>query len=85
MKKKFYNSSQRKFLLLYVEQGESVKTILTLEDLFMLSENQGEDFEYLYSLTYKIDKILDLKVNENIYVQGNRDNEYSKGVLTRIK
>lgn len=85
MKKKFVNSSQRVFLFVFVEVGELTRDTLTLEELFMLSEEQGEEFEYLYSLTDEIDTILDLKVNENIYIQGNRDNKHSKGVLTRIK
>jgi len=40
-------------------------------------------FEYIYSLQEKIDSVLDLKVDESMYFNANRDNEVGKGIVTR--
>lgn len=56
---------------------------VNLLSIYEKSENEN-DFEYNYALQDSIDEILDMKINETIYFQYNRDNKNSKGLLTRI-
>ena len=75
----------RRFTFQIKEQGSN-KTVknLTVERLIK-KKPLGADYEYIYALDfYGLDKILDLKLNESVYIQPNRDDETSKGILTRI-
>lgn len=57
------------------------KKVIPLERLFINKEN---DFEYIYALQDIIDDILDLKVNESLFVQMDRGDVRDKGVIIRI-
>ena len=56
---------------------------VTLLSIYEKSEDEN-DFEYNYALQDSIDEILDLKINETIYFQYDRNDQNSKGLLTRI-
>lgn len=74
----------RRFTFQIKEQGSN-KTVknLTVESLIK-KKLLGADYEYIYALVfYGLDKILDLKLNESVYIQPNRDDNTSKGILTR--
>lgn len=49
-----------------------------------LIEDRNNDSETIYSLQDIIDKIMDLKVKEYLFFQPNRDDDNSKGIITRI-
>lgn len=76
----------RRFTLQISESGHAVTVDnLTVERLTE-DKPQGDDFEYIYALDYYgIDKILDLKIGESVFIQPNRDDNESKGILTRVK
>ena len=52
--------------------------------MFELLKNYVNGVEYMYAIQEETDKILDLKVNESMYVSLNRDNSDCKGVICRI-
>lgn len=63
---------------------------LSLEDIFedvdnLITEAQQSNFEWQYAIQDKIDNVLDMKKDETIYFQFNRDDENTKGILKRIQ
>ena len=46
--------------------------------------NNPDALEVIYAMNEILDKILDLKLNESMYFQPNRDNNKSKGIITRL-
>tara|TARA_R100000781_G_scaffold84645_1_gene52093 strand:- start:386 stop:676 length:291 start_codon:yes stop_codon:yes gene_type:complete len=74
-------NTRRKWLLIF-EDG--VMETITLTSIYSKSD-QESNWEYNYALNAIIDEVLDMKVNETIYFQHNRDDENSKSLLTRIK
>ena len=72
--------SRREWVLTF-KLGSTEK--VNLLSIYEKSENEN-DFEFKYALQDSIDEILDMKINETIYFQYNRDDQNSKGLLTRI-
>ena len=72
--------SRREWVLTF-KLGSTEK--VNLLSIYEKSENEN-DFEFKYALQDSIDEILDMKINETIYFQYNRDDKNSKGLLTRI-
>jgi hypothetical protein len=54
---------------------------LVMADLFAKRDNE---FEVIYSLQEQIDKVLDLQRGQSMYFQPNRDDNNSKGIITRF-
>ena len=74
-------NSKRQFQLVWLE-GDSVTNItISLNDMTY----NTDDYEYIYSLQDNIDNILDMKVDEVIHHQFNRDDSTRKGVIRRHK
>ena len=73
--------SARKFLCAWIEGGEVQSLETNLDDIHEKGENES-DFEYNYAIQDSIDKVLDLKVDESMNFQFNRDDKDSKGVIT---
>jgi len=46
-------------------------------------DKQDNNFEYIYSLRDILDNVLDLKINESMYFQPNRDNKNTKAIILR--
>jgi spore coat polysaccharide biosynthesis protein SpsF (cytidylyltransferase family) len=71
--------SQREYKVAILDAGdmviqhENLKTIL----------DPKNDFEYIYAIQEEIDKLLDLKVGESMYIQPIRDNNDTKGIILR--
>ena len=53
-------------------------------DEFNLKMLEESDSEIAYALQEQIDKVLDLKINESMYFQPNRNDNDSKAIITRI-
>lgn len=73
----------RRFTVQMSVQGTtgSVKNV-TVE---RLTEERESEYEWIYAIqSYHLDDILDLKIGENIFFQPNRDDNKSKGIITRI-
>lgn len=73
-------NSKRKYRICVCDQiGMSVEnmTLHTINDSKM-------DAEYIYAMCEIIDEILDLRVEESMYFQSNRDNKNAKGIIYRI-
>lgn len=73
-------NSKREWVLTF-KLGSTEK--VNLLSIYKKSENEN-DFEFNYALQDSIDEILDMKINETIYFQYDRDDQNSKGLLTRI-
>lgn len=73
--------SKRKYSISGFENGHPVNFQLTIQDLIT---NKDDAFESLYAIQEETDKVLDLKVDETMFVSLNRDNKNCKGVLLRI-
>lgn len=43
----------------------------------------AEEYEFIYAMRELVDDILDLKMNEAIYFQSNRDDKTTKGIIHR--
>jgi hypothetical protein len=56
------------------------KQHIPIERLFEVREN---DYEFIYALQEVLDEILDLKVDESLFVQLDRGNQNDKGVIIR--
>ena len=46
---------------------------------------ENNEAEVFYALQESMDSVLDLRRNESIYFQPNRDDGNSRGIITRIK
>ena len=73
--------SKREWVLTFELGDTEVVNLATIYE----KTDQENDFEYNYALQEIVDEILDMKFNETIYFQHNRDDENSKALLTRIK
>ena len=58
---------------------------ITLNEIIYEDEDEDDDSETIYSMREVIDDILDLKINKCFWFQPNRDDDESKGIITRIK
>lgn len=76
-------NSKREYKLLWDVHGETVEEIVSL-DRIVYEENDSE-YEYIYALQDDFDVILDLKINEIIPFQFNRDDKRERGIVKRIK
>lgn len=74
-------NSSRRYSLQISEEGETINKEISLVSLLV---HNASDYEYIYSLSDEIDKVLDLKIKESMNFQPNRDNKHSKGIITRI-
>ena len=72
-------SSKRLFKVVGFEKSQKVSKTYTLAQLLT-----DDGFELTYSLQEIMDKILDLKINQTLFVDVIRGCEDSKGVLIRI-
>lgn len=75
------NFSLRKYIVVGFEMGTRVEVTISLSDLL---KDYPNGYECMYALQEETDKILDLKVNETMFVSLNRDNVDCKGVICRI-
>lgn len=75
-------NSSRTYLCLWSEAGEIHRKEISVSRIFNNSKNS--EFEYIYAVQDRCDEILDLKLNESMYFQFNRDDEDSKGIIKRI-
>lgn len=72
----------REYKLLFDAYGETVEITVDLERIINDIENE---FEYIYALQDEFDTILDMKKNDIISFQFNRDDAMEKGIIKRIK
>lgn len=73
--------SKRHYKVAICDQiGLSVEKI-TLNRLM----DDSQDLELFYALRDLIDEVLDLKVDESIYFQPNRDDKNTKGIIRRVQ
>jgi hypothetical protein len=73
----------RRFTVQMSVQGTtcSVKNVIVER----LTEKREREYEWIYAIqSYHLDDILDLKIGENIFFQPDRDDNKSKGIITRI-
>ncbi len=77
------NLSNRKYKAVMLEQGETSTAEISLGDL-LEEDDQGNNWEYIYTLQEHVDEVLDLKVGDSAYFQPNRDNKKSKGFIYRV-
>jgi len=80
--------SKRKYLIMGVTgNGHHESVTDTVHQLLQGAdaEEDGNDFEYRFAAQEISDDILDLKVNESMYYQPNRDDKDSKAIILRIK
>lgn len=81
MSKEIRVSSKRKYKVLISENGMVGIEHLTIHRLLFPTEN---DYEYIYACNDRLDEILDMGLNQSIYIQPNRDDYSSKGIITRV-
>lgn len=74
------NLSRRKFKIVGIDTTETIEADYNALQLF-----QDDGTELTYSLQEDIDRILDLKEGQAIYIRLSRDNSENLGVLKRIK
>jgi len=74
---------KRQFTVQISENGKTCTVAGLVVERFTKKTELGADFEYIYSLQEDLDKVLDLKINESLLFQPNRDDENSKAILTR--
>lgn len=69
------------FEVLISECGSSSRLVIVYpRDDF----EEGSDYEFVYALDERRDEVLSLKKGQAMYFQPNRDDETSKGIITRI-
>lgn len=74
--------SKRKYKVVgFVGNTDKFAIELTLKELLF---SKVDDWEYMYALQEETDLILDLQVNETMFVSLDRDNSLYKGVLIRV-
>ena len=82
-------NSQREYHFMFLDLLPNsnelfLERVITIDYLF--SKDSDGDVEYKYALQDEIDKVLDLKVGESMYISAIRDNpEQTKGILIRTQ
>lgn len=77
--------SKRKYTIAIADaEGLSLERI-SLNSLIEKGRGNQNEYEYIYALTDILDSVLDLKVDESIYFQPNRDDKTSKGIIRRFE
>lgn len=77
------HNSNRKYLVVGVEGGDSFVLDISINKL--MKKDSDNDSEVLYAMQEITDEILDLKKNESMFFQADRNNEHTKGVILRIE
>jgi len=79
-------NTKREYKLLWDVHGETSEETVCL-DRIVYGEDGEEDseYEYIYALQDDFDTILDLKIDEIIPFQFNRDDKREKGIVKRIR
>ena len=78
--------SNRNYALQLSENGVTVCRTYKMDDILtQISDKNANLCEYMYALSQVLDSVLDLKENESMYFQPNRDDKNSKGIITRIR
>lgn len=75
-------TSKRTFAVSFTEYGNFTNEKITIQEI---AETSKGDFEWIYAMQDSIDDILDLKVNQTILFDFNRDNKLATGFIRRIK
>lgn len=73
--------SKRKFVVAFIEGDAAVTQFPTLAEI--LTEKNGNDWEWKYAIQDKFDELLDLKVGDRLLMNFNRDNADSAGYIKR--
>lgn len=77
--------SNRKFqIVICSNSGNIIIEPISLEDLFHVPSNNDNLPEWEYAIKDITDMVLDLKANESMYFQPNRDDNNSKGIIYRM-
>ncbi len=71
--------STRQFTIAECENGRMEICELTLQEIL----DPKVDLETVFALQDQIDRLLDLKSGESMYIQPNRDNSESKCIILR--
>lgn len=66
-----------------VAEGDTLNVFNHGLDSLFRDVEDGTEYEYIYAIQDIADKILDLKIGESMYFQPNRDNDLTKGIITR--
>lgn len=75
-------NSKRLFTVAYLEANFTYSNPgLNLEQVYL----NDEELEWKYAIQENIDKVLDLKVDERLVMNFNRDNSDSAGFIKRIR
>jgi hypothetical protein len=72
-----------KYEIIVTEDGITNIHTYSFENLFLNKNEEGCDWEFVYSLHELAESVIKLDVNESMYFQPNRDNDKSKGIIVR--
>lgn len=87
-------SSNRCYEISYTEVTSNTTSMdtahFTLDEIFYdvdedIKRYKKSDGELMYAIRENIDSVLDLKLNETMYFQPNRDDKTTKGIILRTK
>lgn len=76
--------SKRTYIVTGIEVNQPVTFKTTAIEL-ITGKGKNEGTEVLYSLQMDVDRILDLKQRQSMYISLNRDNSESLGVIHRVE
>tara|TARA_R100000995_G_scaffold84922_1_gene65899 strand:+ start:21375 stop:21626 length:252 start_codon:yes stop_codon:yes gene_type:complete len=83
MAKKEINS-YRKWKLIIICENDVYQVKVDLEKIYAKTD-QEDDYEYMYAIQEQIDKLLDMKKNERIAFEFNRNDNSEPGYIIRTK
>jgi len=83
--KTMISQSERRYKIAFIESEDISVETLSLNELITLQEQEGADYEWKYAISQIIDKVLDLKLYENLPFNSNRDNSKSLAIILRWK
>ena len=76
--------SNRKWKLIMLDGSNVIEVNVDLETIYQKTE-QENDYEYNYAIQERIDDLLDMKPDEKIFFQFNRDDKNDTGLIYRIE
>lgn len=74
------NLSTRKYIIAFIEGDSAHSFTQTIKDIL----DDSHEWEWCYACHERLDDILDLKVNDRLSMEFNRDNDDSVGYIKRI-
>ena len=84
MQKAINQFKELKYTILLAEGTSTDKLTMSADRIFNSRKEQGDDFEFIYSLNERFEDVIKMNVGDSISFKSNRDEAWTS-VIVRVK